>query len=226
MEEGSVLGTERYTKFVIDHPDYDKAYHDIDDIFLPNALRSREGPITETIQVLPDESKRIYYRGLRAMDTDKPCVATWNILKDMELTEDRTLKYDFYVKNVIAAYILGSDDYDLIHRVITAPKTAFEFELEFPGYITPSETFRKVMLDNPKGRSASSASYYMGHDRSAPEPPEVVWNKHPGPWLVDDRQVVDSTGAVVFDCPLGYKGHWSLIAQEIVTRVGKGVRVD
>ena len=218
-----VTGHAGHTLFVVDHPDYDEAYANRDDIFLPKGMRERPEPST-WLEVRPEPSNRIYYRSLRAMDTKQQCVVTWNVLTDIELTEDRTIKYEFTVKGHIARHILTSNDYHLIEKVVTAPKGTFEHELEFPNWIEPSETFRKVMMANPKGRSHAVTHYFASHDRSPPRAAgaaEEVWSRHPGPWLVNGREVVDAAGAVIFDCPVGYKGRWSEFAEEIVKRLAK-----
>ena len=54
-------------------------------------------------------------RTMRALDLSKPTVFTYNLLERLELTEDRTIKYEFYAKDLVARgrpYVLASGQKD------------------------------------------------------------------------------------------------------------------
>ncbi len=102
-----------------------------------------------------EASGSIFYRKIRAEETGKASLFTYNILSSLELTEDRTIKHDFYAKNFIARLILCSDNLQFVKKVLSAPKSYFEealaFEDSYPFLPEPSKTFleavRQLRLD-------------------------------------------------------------------------------
>lgn len=131
---------------------YEQAYKDRDEIFLPNALTQREGD--DKVQVFNEPSKFIYWRGIRVFDLEKPSIYTYNILEEMTLTEDRTLKYVWEAQSKIAAYVARSKDRKLINTVVSADDKFFEHRVEFDySYVSPSEEFNEVVA---KKRSRGS----------------------------------------------------------------------
>lgn len=110
-----------------------------DKTFLPDALR--ESSVENgTIQRFDRPSQYVYYRGMRVMDLPDPSIYTWNILSQLELTEDRTAKNAWDVKNRIAQYISTHDELDVVKAVITAPEKSMERDLSYT-YHVPSTTF-------------------------------------------------------------------------------------
>lgn len=175
LDEGGVTGVyDNYepstdtTVFIIDGKEYTDAYYERDTIFLPQGLTSREGD--DKVQVFNEPSKYLYWRGIRVFDLEKPSVYTYNILDDMELTEDRTLKYIWSASAKVAAYVARSKDPKLINAVVSAEADKFfEGRLDWDySYTTPSEQFKEVLAKKKaRGRYVSprALSYY---DRYAP----------------------------------------------------------
>ena len=162
------LYTSDKTIFVITGEKYEEAFQNIDTIFLPKALTKREGDTT--VQVFNEPSKYLYWRGIRVFDLEKPSIYTYNILEDMELTEDRTLKYVWQAQSKIAAYVARSKDQKLINAVVSAStEKHFEGRLDWDyAYATPSEQFNEV-LAKKKARGAYIAPRALGYyDRYAP----------------------------------------------------------
>lgn len=157
------------TVFVIDGEEYYKAYYDRDKIFLPKALTKREGDAR--VQVFNEPSNYIYWRGIRVFDLEKPSVYTYNILENMELTEDRTLKYIWSAQTAIAAYVARSNDQKLINAVVSADQEKhFEGRLDWDyAYTSPSTEFNEV-IEKKKRRGAYIAPRALGfYDRYAPK---------------------------------------------------------
>lgn len=217
-QEFITVGCDGHTTIVVEHPDYVEAWEKRDEVFLPEGLSVRSD--TEGLQVLGGEAQRVYYRGMRAMDPPKKTLATYNVLSDIEITEDRTIKYPHQVRDAIAHHVVRSDDEALIERVVTAKEEWFEHELEFPQYITPSDAFRAVMRRRPKGLSARVSTYYSHHDTVYVPSGEDALGRHPRPWKIGTSDVRDANNKVVFDCPYGYQGRWDIMATELVRRLG------
>lgn len=72
------LAGDGHTLIAIDHIDYLEAWQDREKIFLKHGLAVKEG--SHAVQILEGESEAIYYRGMRARDTQKKTFMTYNIL--------------------------------------------------------------------------------------------------------------------------------------------------
>lgn len=208
------------TTIVIDHEGYTNAWERRDEVFLPGGLKDRVA--SEGLQVLQGSSTCVYYRGLRAMDLPKATLYTYNILSGLDLTEDRTFKYEFQVREQIARHLLTCDDPALIEQIMTCDEEYWEHGLDFPTWQKPSEAFRTVVEARPRGLWPSATSYYHRHDRRPVVATENVLDKHPQPWKLSDSQdtVEDADGADVFAAPYGYEGRWGPVGEKLIALLG------
>lgn len=159
------------TVFVVSGDAYEQAYRDRDSVFLPNALTKREGD--DRVQVFNEPSKHLYWRGIRVFDLEKPSVYTYNILDDVTLTEDRTLKFVWDAQSKIAAYIARSKDQKLINAVASADADKFfEGRLDWDyAYTSPSAEFKEVVAKKKARGGYVSPRALSFYDRYAPPPP-------------------------------------------------------
>lgn len=116
-----------------------------------------------------DTSNSLFYKGIRVAELNQPTLNAYDISKagfHLELTEDRTVKYSWEVKQNITALILGCDDVEVVRKAITAPYTSFEYGLDFndAGHcgVEPSEAFFKAveMESNTKGVNKSAVKLW------------------------------------------------------------------
>lgn len=158
------------TAFLIEGEAYFNAYYDRDTIFLPKALTKREGD--DTVEIFNEPSKHIYWRGIRVFDLEKPSVYTYNILADVELTEDRTLKNVWNALFILAAYVARSQDERFINAVVSAdPEKHFEGRIDFDyAYSSPSKTFNEVVAKKRARGSFIAPRALTYFDRYAPKP--------------------------------------------------------
>ena len=76
---------------------------------------------------------------------NKPLMYHYDIQRQIDLTEDRTLKYQWQIGDTVVDAVLTSDDEEFIESVLTAPDRTFESTLDFmDNRSVASETFRKV----------------------------------------------------------------------------------
>jgi len=89
----------------------------------------------------------LYYKGIAVQSLDKfPARFNYNIKRDVELTEDRTLKYDWRGKHMVMSTILASDDEDFIREVVNCGEGWWEHQLDYHGTsMDPGETFLAVV---------------------------------------------------------------------------------
>lgn len=98
------------------------------------------------IEVRNRQGIGFYYRGVRVHSLGSRALFTYNNTGRMELTEDRTLKYQWEADHCIRNTILRSDEEDFIAKCVTAHESTFEGGMDYHGYgVQPSQTFLKVV---------------------------------------------------------------------------------
>ena len=116
----------------------------------------------EAVQVHPGQSHFVYYRGVRAYRLGSPSMFTYNLQRKVDLTEDRTIKYQWDIDAAVRKGFMEADDGHMIHRAVTAPRGTYEHGLSFEG-VLPSETFLNTVgrlaraFDGSLNRSAMEA---------------------------------------------------------------------
>lgn len=92
-----------------------------------------------TLDVYPGRSLFVFYNGVAVMKLKEPSALRYNIRGSLDLTEDRTAKYDWQVRNIISKAAAGSD-YEPFIMAAADTRNPFEATLDFSSY-TPSATF-------------------------------------------------------------------------------------
>lgn len=135
---------------------------DMDRHFLRDGKRVRED---EAVQVIDRPSKQIYYRGVRVMDLKEEAEFTYNILSSLDLTEDRTVKYQHQVEQIIATYFIEKADEDQVRRGLTTSRWESRGINYGYAWATPSAAFRShaSTAKNPTARE-----FLEQHDPSVP----------------------------------------------------------
>lgn len=115
------MNAQNSTAIIITHPDFNDAYLQLDEIFLPDGMREPTSE-TPTLQIIDRPSKHIYWRGMRVYDLpeETPSEMTYNFVTFMELTEDRTLKHPFIAQMWAAQEIAESTDTEMIRKILKA----------------------------------------------------------------------------------------------------------
>lgn len=88
---------------------------------------------TQELQVFPLASSQIFFRGIAARTLQKNSVLRYNLLSSHELTEDRTLKYHYFVDSAIASFITKSlSDSIALHTILTTD--CYEHDLDLTAW--------------------------------------------------------------------------------------------
>lgn len=163
-------------------------YNERDNVFLnKDDLDLRFADTKNGIEVFNSPSKHVYYRGMRAYDLPKNKVSkyTYNFTRAMDLTEDRTLKYAFYMFMYLANLTIECHDKVFIKTIVESDKDSFENEFSFDGSsATPSEEYKSVMRS--KGSYLSSASSFYSRYVSPPPKKEPRKRSSRGNEMIDD----------------------------------------
>lgn len=203
-----VTGQEGYTLIAVDLPDFIRAYHDRNEIFLPDADNENHN----TVQIIDRPSEYLYWRGLRVYKPAKPTLMTYNFLSHLDLTEDRTLMHEYFAKAVLAEFVLQTDSDMAVEKIVTATEKYWEHDLEFPSYLTPGPAFKRIMERMPSRVGSTAWRYYAAFDNRVTSENYFLTDHHPLPWIYHNAKITDARGAIVFFKPSGYVGKWELAA--------------
>lgn len=206
-----IIGAEGLTRIVVSHEEIEKVWKEKDEIFLPDWLvPDRED---ENLQLYQKEGKYLFYRGMRVQKLSKPSIFTYNFLSKMDLTEDRTLKYEFQAREALGNFITQVDNRDIIQRVVTAPETAWESDVDFSSWKAPAPkaAFLDTIRESPTGLLRSAVSHFVKF-----EPQKKAERFHPSSWEVKGEYIFDADQVAVAMKPYTYQGSWNRVAQQIV----------
>lgn len=153
------------TRIIVKGEDFTKVFFEKDSIVL-----NRKNPLAKTdfIEIYAGESDFLYYRGVRVKRIKKSAY-TYNLITQMDLTEDRTLESIGLAENYIVRSISMIDDEGTIRDVVLANKEYFEHDLSFGAllyYNTEGETFLEVVGEEFKRNNdrlnRSVRTWYQG----------------------------------------------------------------
>lgn len=102
--------------------------------------------IKDNFDILMVPGTEVYYRNVRVWQGE-PTLCTYNFTRNVELTEDRTLKNPYMVQHYVEGAVLQSDNEDWIRRCIMAPKNTMEGDFRYSRTTEPSQAFRKVVME-------------------------------------------------------------------------------
>lgn len=148
-EEGShvQLTDDAGTMFVIDCPGFVEQVKEAKVFLDPSQLHlAYKNPMLEAYS---EPSQYLYYRGIRVYTLRYKSRLTYNFTNGVDLTEDRTLSYPYYMYSVIAQALMSCDDRKLLRRVLAKPEThegpRFETnDLQLNSEAKANDTFRSV----------------------------------------------------------------------------------
>lgn len=145
-EGGSVYGSEAdpaedHTTVIVQGAAFHEAY-------LQRALIVLEAApawSTDRVQIHQRSSHYGYFRGIRAAQLEKHAAFTYNVIRNLELTEDRTVKHMHAFCGAVREAVLSSADQEFVRAFLKAPEGSFEAGLDLDYYTTPSETFLQAV---------------------------------------------------------------------------------
>lgn len=132
------------TKIVVKGQEFEAVYANRHDYLLEDEPQLRIG----SIEVRSRPGAYYFYRGVRVMPLAKTALFTYNDTTKLDLTEDRTVKYQWEPLHRIAIAYLQCDNERILREVLTAGDSTLEAHLDFHGFgVTPSESFLRVVGD-------------------------------------------------------------------------------
>lgn len=128
------------TVIVVQSEEIEDAYYARSEILLESA------PIyaNDYIEIRPGRSQFVYYRGVRVHKLGHQSAHTYNVLRKVDLTEDRTLKYWWEADDHICHGLAQCDREDLLVPALTCGKETYEHDLGFREQHKPSPAFLRI----------------------------------------------------------------------------------
>ncbi len=135
---------ENYTQIFVEDERFVELYENRGEIF----LQGRPLIETKTANIHGGASNNVFYRGIKIGTYKTPFMYRYNMTKHVDLTEDRTVKFDFQIRDTIVDAVLSSQDEKFIESILTAPENTFESTLNFEDHREiMSQPFRNVAAE-------------------------------------------------------------------------------
>ena len=192
VPDGSIpIDSKDKTQIIVRGNAFTQVYHDRASIFLPDSLRRHkfaenmpEGESVD-VEVFDEPSRYVYYRGVRVLDLNQnnyrqdreenPITSryTYNFVRSMDLTEDRTLKYPFLALATLGRFLSTCRNKDLVKAVLAVDEERFwESEIDFDNqYTTPSNEFMGGYSEVAKPLAGARKFMTSYTARTNPPPP-------------------------------------------------------
>lgn len=129
-----------HTTIIIAGGGIENAYLERNTIFTHGAPVYR----SKRIEIRNGETNFIYYRGVRVGILEAPSKYTYNILQQIELTEDRTFKYNFQILDAIGSGLAECDHKDVLETVLKCGEKYIEHQISIPQHASHSDEFKDV----------------------------------------------------------------------------------
>lgn len=170
---------ENKTTVVVSCTDFELIYNHIENYFITN----NQKPIQQTtdIEFYPYYSKEtapLFYRGVKVHDIEKATLFKYNLLKTIELTEDRTIKNQYMIRYDLATAVASCGNRKIMEDVLLANKDYYESSLNFASCYS-NDIFLDVigdLLESPKrGKiNISALKYYDSYRQKKPIRSEII----------------------------------------------------
>lgn len=148
-DEGGVYSTEKtspeegFTLIEVDCQEFFSAFNNRSDFLLEGRVPFLND---DDIEIYKGSSSSLYYKGVKVFESNKPYLFTYNLKGSVQLTEDRTLKYEHYENNYsLARKILEQKNMEFIRGIINCGEKFAEFHLGYDAG-EPSELFSQELL--------------------------------------------------------------------------------
>jgi hypothetical protein len=96
------------------------------------------------VEIHPQSTRVVYYRGIRVYEADEPFHYTYNILNEISLTEDRTIASDYTLRTEIGWAFHKTNNPEIAERILS--QKAKEWDLSHS--TLPSGVFLEALLDH------------------------------------------------------------------------------
>lgn len=150
-EAGAPAARDGVTSIIVAHADFEAVYDERATIIIEDA------PLWENddIAIYEGKSGFMFYRGIRARELVRPAAFRYSVKKEIDLTEDRTIKYHWEADDIVAHALAECNDQHILERALGHGAKTFEAEYNWM-QTTPGETFARAVT-SIRGRDETAA---------------------------------------------------------------------
>lgn len=108
--------------------------HDEKDKYFYDGPALYRGSTADALPGYSGDQKVVFYRGVRVADVKslgKPLQYSWNIKRNIQLTEDRTLRYPHHLREAILQAVCDSDDTEFMRDILKTDSVYFEYNIDW-----------------------------------------------------------------------------------------------
>ena len=136
-----------HTYIEVDCEPFLVAYKSIDEHIL-NINKLKLVDKTPSIEVYDKPTNKLYYKGVDIFTSNKPFLYTYNLLNSVDLTEDRTIKYEHYQLNYNLSSLLAStENSSVMEKLVTCGSDYKEYLLEYQSNVASKIVMDRVNRD-------------------------------------------------------------------------------
>ena len=171
INDGAQFGSVDWTRITVCDKDFYEAYSNRHEYFIEDLVPAYVG---NGMEVFKKPSAHMFYKRIRTGDLQRPAVMTYNHIRFLDLTEDRTIAAPYIWDQQITQVIARCTDEEIIRRFVLAPADTYEAVATFSEYVTAiSDEFKTVMkplAHDLSGRvNASAQDLYIKFARQTGE---------------------------------------------------------
>lgn len=108
-------------------------------------LSTRPKYTSDRMNIHERPGEHLFYKTIRIADMSKEAYFTYDIKRSVNLTEDRTLKYDWEFMGLLRDELVNGKNSEFISKFATVPRGMYESEFRIDMNTTPNEVFMTAM---------------------------------------------------------------------------------
>ena len=148
-----------YTSIVVECPAIEEAWAKRDKYFIdPEKKRLAAN---NDIEVLAGQDNYVYYKGIRIAPIYTASAYTYNLLRNVELTEDRTMKEWYRANAYVSSGVMKLTDKVMIRNILTCGPDYYEHQLNFMSTLKWTKEFFQVAENVVKFKQKCNESLFF-----------------------------------------------------------------
>lgn len=167
----------------------------------------------------PTESRSVFYKGIKVHEPVNRPLYRYNIKEDVDLTEDRTLKYSWNFTEAVEKMIMTSDSVDMIKELLGNGET-FEsksgFDTDSYVNIQISDAFKSAVeymkLNKPRGHNSKAVQFLKNRN-----PQKIEFLAHEV--TPEEQTMIDYSKAFLYG--MGFKNELDRFPIDVVAYLGE-----
>ena len=132
-----------WTRITVNDTDFYEAYSNRGEYFIEHLTPT---VVNAGIEIFNKPSKHMFYKRIRVGDLQRQAIMTYNFIRHLELTEDRTIAATYMWDQAVTGAVARCEDEAIIRSFVLAPADSYEGTASFSEYILGiSDAFINVM---------------------------------------------------------------------------------